>query len=288
MSDIELGEILTSTMRVTFRSFFRFLLLALIIGVPVGVIAMGIIYAIVGDFEWAAAEPESMGALIAVIYLIAVPGGLYFHAVVISDAYHGLINRQLSIAGALGEGLRRFPRLFLLMLVMLALYFVSFIPMGVLSAGAGAIAGGGSGYMVLGIAIYFLVWSIGAVALSCVWFVLFPVSVIEKRIVSGFSRAAFLTKGNRFLILAVILIFMAGGLGAYLVFFLMVGVASAIFDGSGAGQMTQVIVAVLGGVVYLVVVAGFTVLQSVLPTVVYHRLKSAKEGDEDQLADVFE
>lgn len=109
--------------------------------------------------------------------------------------------------------------------------------------------------------------------------VTFPVAVIEGRGLGSFKRSAQLTKGSRWRIFFLLILFLALGFG---ISFLMQSIGSAL-ERSSLDHFA-------GGVAVEWLFEGFTTaLSAVLATVTYHDLRVAKEGlDTNQIASVFD
>ncbi len=118
----------------------------------------------------------------------------------------------------------------------------------------------------------FMLFIVPAIFLACVWTVIIPVQVIERRgVFQAFERSAELTRGSRWRILLLLLVVLV----AYVVTrLLLVGLTAALgLIGSFATLLVSVVVTLIG---------------AVLTTCIYYELRSIKEGVAPQaLAQVF-
>jgi len=110
-----------------------------------------------------------------------------------------------------------------------------------------------------------------------IWFVLVPVQVVEDvGFLAGFGRAADLSKGRRWGILGVLLVY----------FVIIIGISIVIFGIIGVIAVTAPTIGLILMVPFL---ALYSVLGAIMPSVVYYLLRSEKEGiGIDEIAKVFD
>lgn len=141
--------------------------------------------------------------------------------------------------------------------------------------------------IIVAVFLYFASTFVGAVAtiatvvfaffILVTWFALVPVLVVEDvGFIAGFGRAAALSKGRRW-----------GILGLFLVYLLIIiGISIVIFGIIAVIAVTTPIVGIILVVPFL---ALYSVLGAIMPSVVYYLLRSEKEGvGIDEIAKVFD
>ena len=121
--------------------------------------------------------------------------------------------------------------------------------------------------------------------LLCMYYVATPATVVEEAgPFAAFGRSAELTDGNRWSILAIILVLgvLVGGLS-----FVVAFAAAALSGGLSAVSVENAQAAVQLGTTLLK--APFAALQAIPPVIVYYDLRIGKEGaDVEELVKVFE
>ena len=129
--------------------------------------------------------------------------------------------------------------------------------------------------MGIGVAIGFILLIVPGLILMCVWYVAIPAAVIERPgVIGAFGRSAELTKGHRWTIFAV-----------YLIFF-VIGVGVGVFLVGSVMATQSVVVTVIVSVVIGMLVA---IWSGAAQAVAYHDLRVKKEGiDSDAIAAVFD
>lgn len=129
----------------------------------------------------------------------------------------------------------------------------------------------------LGLMIGFMLLVIPGIYLMLRWSVAIPVLVQERRgVLDSMSRSATLTKGNRWRILGLIVIFYVALIVLQLAVTLVVGVAATLTGG------------LIGAVLFALVSALSTILISIAVAVTYVELRYVKEGaDVKELAEIF-
>ncbi len=109
------------------------------------------------------------------------------------------------------------------------------------------------------------------------WFALVPVLVVEDvGFIGGFGRAAALSKGRRWGILGLLLVY----------FVIIIGISIVIFGIIGVIAMTAPMVGLILMIPFL---SLYSVLGAIMPSVVYYLLRSEKEGvGIEEIAKVFD
>lgn len=110
-----------------------------------------------------------------------------------------------------------------------------------------------------------------------VWFVLVPVQVVEDaKFFAGFGRAAELSRGRRWSILGLLLVYLVIIIGISIVIFGIIGVIA-------------VAAPIVGLILIIPFLALYSVIGAIMPAVVYYLLRSEKEGvGIDEIAKVFD
>jgi uncharacterized membrane protein len=129
----------------------------------------------------------------------------------------------------------------------------------------------------LGVMIGFILLIIPGIYLVLRWSVAVPVLVQERRgIMDSMSRSAILTKGNRWRILGLMVIFYIALIVLQMVVALVVGIAAMLTGG------------LIGAALFAMVSALSTILISIALAVTYVELRYVKEGaDVKELAEIF-
>jgi uncharacterized membrane protein len=202
-----------------------------------------------GDFESGAGVARSI-----IVFIISVI--LYFvgQAVILYGAFQAMRGRPVMIGDAVG---RAFSRFFSLLGISILVGF--------------------------GVAIGFMLLVVPGIILALRWAVAVPACVVEnKGALESMRRSAELTKGHRWkifgiwvliAIVAIVVLSIAGALAG-------LGVVAAP---QGLGRV------VLAGVISLILTAIVTAYSYVLNTMIYHDLRTVKEGvGTEEIAAVFD
>ena len=134
----------------------------------------------------------------------------------------------------------------------------------------------------LGIGIGFLLFIIPGVMLAVRWSVALPACVVENLgPLASMRRSAELTRGHRWKIFGLFVLFLVGVIVAALIVGAIVGLVLAISD-----NMFGI---VLAGLIGFVAMAIYTAYLNTALVMIYHDLRVAKEGvDTEQIAAVFD
>jgi hypothetical protein len=110
-----------------------------------------------------------------------------------------------------------------------------------------------------------------------IWFPLVPVQVMEdSKFFAGFGRAADLSRGRRWGILGLVLVYLV----------IIVGVSVVIF---GIIAVVAVAMPIVGLILTIPFLALYSVIGAIMPAVVYYLLRAEKEGvGIDEIARVFD
>lgn len=187
---LEIGRVIQQTFEVLGRNFVTFLVLA--------VILTGIPTVIVGVIQMQAAETNSATtwAWFVTTGLISGVAGLVLQGALTYGAIHYLNDRRVSVTESLTIGLRSFLALF----------------------GVGLLYG-------LAVALGSLLLVVPGIMIAVAWCVAVPVLIAERKpILDTFGRSAELTRGNRWRIFGLFLI--------YVVAYVIIGAVIAALSGA--------------------------------------------------------
>lgn len=249
----EFGRVVSQTFALTGRNFIPFFLLSIIF---VGLPQFGLLYAqsVIG-----VGDPSAMlfmtlgGVLITMISSFILQGALTRAAI------DDLSGSGVKFGAAIGDGLR---------------YFFPLLIVGILVG--------------LGTAVGLILLIVPGIILAVQWAVTSPIVVVEKSgPTSSMGRSAELSKGHRWAIFGLFLLYLALSYGVQIVLGLVLGAA-----GQG-GAPTQVIEVTGTGLVFAVATAVTTALLTLVSTLgaasLYFELRRVKEGvSVEDLAKVFE
>jgi hypothetical protein len=248
--DFDLGRVLKRTFASISQNWLVFLVSSVVlIGIPSVISGFGR-----GENIFMASSPTATTAIV-VGFVLSVVGAFVLQGIVVFTAINGFNGKPVDLGGALGAGLRFFFPLFGLGILMgLALIL---------------------GYMLL---------IVPGVILSIMWIVAPPVVVAEKRgIMESFQRSRDLTRGSRWMIFAISLVYF---LVAMVLGLAIGGLGAAASGGLGAtaGALS------IGGLVFTPIVNVITsILSSAGVAAIYYELRTVKEGAApDQLAAAFD
>lgn len=247
---LSIGEVIGDVFRIIGRNAPTFIgLAAILTAIP---------SALVGYFSAQLTAPDatpglaqSLPVLWAVPFLLV--GSLVLQAALMHGAVADMTGRKASLGACLATGLRKFLPLLGLSLVMgLALMF---------------------GFILL---------IVPGIMMACAWAVAAPTLIAEGGILSALGRSAELTRGNRWRILGLFLVYFVGALVIQTVLtMLIVGVASGGSPQSALFMTNVVVSPIVNLINALVVTTGGAVL--------YVTLRRLKEGvGVDALASIFD
>ena len=248
----EFGRVVSRTFGLIGRNFVPFWVLSLFF---VGVPQFAILYA---QYTVGVADPSLMLTLIWGGILVSMITTFVLQGALTRAAIDDLSGNGVKFGAAIADGLR---------------YFFPLLIVGILAG--------------LGTGLGFLIFVIPGIMLAVRWVVSAPIVVVEKEgPTSALGRAAELTKGNRWAIFGLILLYVALSWVVQIVIVLLVGAA--------AGQNQSMIGDIaLSSLVLTVATALVTALLSLVSTLgaasLYFELRRVKEGvSVDDLAKVFE
>ena len=257
--EFRVGRVLSTAWSVYMRNFTPFSMVALVLLLPLLFIQL---------FMMPTAEAgEDMTAfgIVGVVYALLT---LLLTQLVTATVVYGTIQEMRHNSVSTGDALTRGLQLALPVLGVVLVASVA-VALAVGSVAFVAILATGSG--VFGI----LMAMIPGLTLFVMFWVAIPVAVVERPgVFASLKRSMFLTKGNRWRILGLVVLL-------WLVAALISGVASTVFLGTG----------MLGIYPYIdhVLTAFFTVVIAVVSAVGYHDLRLLKDGvDVDSIASVFD
>jgi hypothetical protein len=277
-----IGDTFTTSIRVLLRNALPFGVITGVLGLPYLVmVIMGLVPPPIvhGDtftamnfgswsLTWDSArsftgEPTFPGILLGLAYLLA-------QCSIAHGSFQSLLGKPVGLGRSFARGLGAAVKVILagiLMLIVIAL---------VVAAGVALC----TVMPVLGFVII-PAFSIAFVALTVMWWVVVPVFVAEGGFIGCFRRSRLLTKGNRWGILALLLITAVVEIALLLC---VSGIAMPVGQavGQAAGQA-------VGQALAVALVLIFAAFAAVLKTVGYYKLRAGKEGiDPERLAAVFD
>lgn len=249
----DIGRVVQRTFGAIGGNFATFVVLALIlVGLPGAILAVGGAQTTAGAGQNISAAYTG-GVVLIVGALVNLITSFVLQAAIIYGAVAYLNGRAASIGECLTTGFRHWWRLFLLALLM----------------GLGIFAG-------------FLFFFIPGVILIVRWVVSVPVQVIEdKSATQSMGRSADLTRGRRWSIFALLLVY---GIAGSIIQAAIVGMTVGFASAGGPGQITVVSVLVRPLLTTLTSLIGAAGAASI-----YYELRSTREGiGPEALAAVFD
>jgi hypothetical protein len=237
--EFRIGSVIGTSFNLYFKNIVIYTLVAAVIWLPMGIIL---------TYTFASAQSQNSNEMLFGLGLAALLGMLLqpvATAIILFSAFQDMRGRAVKIGEAIKWALSR---------------FVPLLGVGILTA-LGFLAG-------------FIALIIPGFILMVMWAVAVPACVVEKTgSVDSLTRSSELTKGNRWLIFAIILI---------------VGIAVATLD-----NILQTASLMAGIGVYFVVLFVWQgvsqAFSAVLVAVMYHDLRVSKEGgDVNRIASVFD
>ena len=243
----DLGRVVQRTFASISQNWLVFLVSAiLLVGIPSVISGFG-----EGANLFTAESPVALTAII-VGSLLTLIGTYVLQGLVVFTTINGLNGSKVDLASALSAGLR---------------YFFPLLGLGIV--------------MGLGLALGFILLFVPGLILSVMWVVAAPALVAEKRgIFESFQRSRDLTRGSRWLIFAIIVVYF---IVAMILGMVVAGVGIA---STGIGTGTTSLAALIITPIVNVVSA---VLSSAGVAAIYYELRTSKEGvSPDQLASAFD
>jgi hypothetical protein len=255
-----ISRALSMTFGVFGRNFVPMIVIALVVTAIQGVIEFALGGGVAAE-QSAATSPASI-----VSSLLSIIGYGLITAPITYATFQDLRGTRVGLSGMMAGGFNKIVRVigaalavgilvFVAAMIAVFLYFASTF-VGVVATAAAAV-----------FAFFILV----------TWFALVPALVMEDiGFMAGFGRAAELSKGRRWGILGLLLVY----------FVIIIGISIVIFGIIGVIAMTAPMV---GLILVLPFVSVYSVLGAIMPAVVYYLLRSEKEGiGIDEIAKVFD
>ena len=283
MGKFSIGDVLSNTFSTYGQnvvSFSVFYACCMIIPAILGTVAATPI------FIWMSTLGSSSGVVVSAIVGIAL--GLFILAMIMAGflgVIHGAISsmdgQRPSIGTCLSAGLSTMIKGILASLVAITAFVIGLLPM-ILTATAGA----GGITFVLGVAFY-----VGMIIAACVYFPIGGVIAKESRgVFASFSRAADLTRGNRWRIFGMILVWIViSFVGTALLFLVMYVLGISPEDVAASEFELDGVRGILTFIIYLLYMLAIYVLSSVNVGVLYVRLRDIVDGiGPDAAARVFD
>ncbi len=246
-NDFRIGDTLSKVFSVYFRNFIPFNLLVLIIAAPILVLVLFTDILSYGN------GVEAVDTLLGIVALIAVILTFVFYFVSAAAITHGvfqdLTGKPVNFTESFSHGLSVAVPTILAGIVVSVLSF-------------------------LGMMVFF----IPGIIIFMILMVTIPVIVIENPgVFASLGRSAELTKGNRWALFGILLIFM--------VIVIVVSIVGSLISGIIAAMGMEIV----GLIVSIAFQIFYTAIGPVLYAVVYNNLRVAKEGiSTDQIVSVFE
>ncbi|MEM8936566.1 MAG: hypothetical protein AAGC77_09185 [Pseudomonadota bacterium] len=245
--DFRIGDVVNRTFGSISRNFTTFFLLSLVlVGVPTFITGLA-------QFGATAPGTNLFGGAIVFAWIVGAVAGYILQGAIIHGAVVDFNGARASLGDCLSTGLKHF-----LPLVGIAIL------------------------MTLGIAAGMLLLIIPGIILAIMWAVAIPAQVIENMgVLKSFGRSRELTKGSRWKIFGLFVIYII----LAIVIGMMVMLPASVFTSAGSGSATSTVLNV------------FQTLSTVLSAVVgsagvsalYYELRKSKEGvGADALASVFD
>ena len=240
-----MGDIISQSLGIMKQNFVPFSALAILLsGIPQWIIQV----VFIGDVHKGTFSPESfMTWAFAADYLTTLLLSFILYSALVYGTMQALKGAPVSIGQNVGRALQ----------VLVPVVLLSII-------------------MSVGITIGFILLIIPGVILSLMWAVAIPVRVVEqKSVFNTLSRSADLTKGERWRMLGLFVIFMLIAVAISIILGLVVGLVSATSFLLGT-LLSAIITSILGA------------FGAVLLTVLYAKLRQAKDGvDAAAMAEVL-
>jgi hypothetical protein len=248
----DLGRVVQRTFAAIRQNWLVFLISSVVlIGIPSVISGFG-----EGQNIFMASSPMAVVAIL-VGGVLTLVGAYVLQGVVVFATINGFNGKPVDLSGALGAGLR---------------FFFPLLGLGIL--------------MGLGLFLGFMLLIVPGVILSVMWVVAAPAVVAEKRgIMESFQRSRDLTRGSRWMIFAIIVVYF---IIAMILGMVVAGVgfagAGALATGAAAGRVS------IGALILTPIVNVITyILSSAGVASIYYELRTVKEGAApDQLASVFD
>ena len=234
-------NVLGESFSILFRNIVPFMLISILIMSPT------YIYVYVSDPYTIAEDPVFMATSLIEIIL-----SYFLTAVLVFGVFQSLRGQPVSIYQSLMQGIR----------------VLIWAAMGGLAFGATFALSGSSG-VIISVFVFVI-----AIYVTCILWVIVPAAVVEGRVLSSFGRSMYLTKGNRWRVLGLLILV---GIFSGIVGQIAISVGEAIGSNSSIILLTWA------------ATAATSAIGAVVVTVAYYRLCLVKDGvPEDEIAAVFD
>lgn len=244
----DLGRVVQRTFASISQNWLVFLVSAiLLIGIPSLVTGYG-------QTLSNAVQPLGGLPIISIGWVLTIVGTYVLQGTVVFTTVNGFNGKQIDIGGALAVGLR---------------FFFPLLGVAIL--------------MGLGVGLGFILLVIPGLILTVMWVVTAPALVVEKRgIFESFQRSRDLTRGNRWMIFAILVVY---GVVSSIISWTVIGIGAAMGGSLATASSVGLIALVLTPLVNVVT----AVLSSAGVSAIYYELRTSKEGvSPDQLASAFD
>ena len=244
----DLGRVVQRTFASISQNWLVFLVSAiLLVGIPSLVTGFG-------QSMSNTIQPLAGLPLILIGVVLTIVGTYVLQGTVVFTTVNGFNGKQIDLGGALAVGLR---------------FFFPLLGVAIL--------------MGIGVGIGFILLIVPGVILTVMWVVTAPAVVIEKRgIFESFQRSRDLTRGNRWMIFAILLVY---GVASSIISWTVIGLGAAM----GGSLATASSVGLIALVLTPLVNVATAVLSSAGVAAIYYELRTSKEGvSPDQLASAFD
>lgn len=245
----DLGRVVQRTFAAISQNWLVFLVSSVVlIGIPSVISGFG-----QGQNIFMASTPMTIVAIV-VGGVLTLVGAYLLQGIVVFTTINGLNGKPVDLGGALSAGLR---------------FFFPLLGLGIV--------------MGIGLGLGYLLLIVPGVILSVMWIVAAPAVVAEKRgIMESFQRSRDLTRGSRWLIFAIVVV--------YFIIAMILGIVVAGVGMAGAGLAAGATKAPIAVLVLSPIVNVISyILSSAGIASIYYELRTVKEGAApDQVASAFD
>ncbi|HEY2071214.1 MAG TPA: hypothetical protein VGG48_16780 [Rhizomicrobium sp.] len=268
----DIGRVASRTFAVIGRNFVSFFVLAIVALLPYILMSALMTQAVLPGVRTGVLSPE-YGLLILGGWIVSYGFNFVLQGALTHGTIMDLNGGRASLGDLLMTGLRFLFPLFAIALLMVLVFIVSYVVL---------VLPGIFLRLLWLIGISFVVYIVPVVMLLVMWSVVVPAKVVENTgIFASFGRSARLTKGHRWAILGLIVIY---AVGAAIIYSILLAIFGFTFLAGDLGMTS-----ILSFAASTLVKAAFTVVSSTGVACIYYELRSGKEGvGSEQLASVFE
>ncbi len=262
-----MGAVLSRSFSVLFSNIVPFTLTALAALLPL--VAIAIVFTVLmAGFQTGRLDPNFSLSVVVVGIAGSVLLSLVFYpaagAAIVNATFQYMRDGKARMWSSIK---RAFARVFWIILLLLIVFFVLGLIM-IAAAGLTAVTGKGPASFLVFIPAFIL-----AVSVALIWFVAIPACVVERLgPIRSLARSQALTAGYRWKLLAIIILTSLVSVGMSIV-----------------GELTQLAGLAVYVIVSIILQSVFLAFWFVVPAVVYHDLRVAKEGaDIGKIAAIFD